>query len=171
MGEHDRRLTCFEHEYEMDHWACWTVDCFRSDHLVIADGVPEPRRRDPAPGLWRYTPLRYIEFLQIDVCQSGFLPSALEIPLPGSFPSVSLRERNDFNQVTFSFFICFVQNGDWSPASPDIDLNVFLCLRSFFFSVRQFHSQSSIINLMIAGVRFLFTGIVHSLICYFFKYV
>lgn len=42
-----------------DHWAQVGYDCFRSDHLAIADGVPEPRRRDPAPGLRRNTPVRY----------------------------------------------------------------------------------------------------------------
>lgn len=34
-------------------------DCFRSDHLAITDGVPESRRRDPAPSFRRYTPVRY----------------------------------------------------------------------------------------------------------------
>lgn len=55
-------------------------DCFRSDHLVIADGVPESRRRDPAPGLRRYTTVRYIEFLQTNECQCGPLLLRMDVP-------------------------------------------------------------------------------------------
>lgn len=55
-------------------------DCFRSDHLVIADGVPESRRRDPAPGLRRYTTVRYIEFLQTNECQCGSLLLRMDVP-------------------------------------------------------------------------------------------
>ena len=71
-------------------------DCFRSDHLVIADGVPESRRRDPAPGLRRYTTVRYIEFLQTNVCQCGFsisVENGRDLFLSYhffSFPSLSL---------------------------------------------------------------------------------
>lgn len=53
-----------------DHWAQVGYDCFRSDHLAIADGVPEPRRRDPAPGLRRNTPVRYNWVSTQSECQS-----------------------------------------------------------------------------------------------------
>ncbi|KAI4475757.1 hypothetical protein M0804_014106 [Polistes exclamans] len=40
------------------HLSTIGCDCFRSDHLAIADGVPESRCRDPTPGLRCYTPVR-----------------------------------------------------------------------------------------------------------------
>lgn len=52
-----------------DHWAQVGYNCFRSDHLAIADGVPEPRRRDPAPGLRRNTPVRYNWVFTQSECQ------------------------------------------------------------------------------------------------------
>lgn len=53
-----------------DHWAQVGYGCFRSDHLAIADGVPEPRRRDPAPGLRRNTLVRYNWVFTQSECQS-----------------------------------------------------------------------------------------------------
>ena len=79
-------------------------DCFRSDHLVIADGVPESRRRDPAPGLRRYTTVRYIEFLQTNVCQCGF--------------SISVENGRDLFLSYDSFF--------FSSFSLSLSLSLFL---------------------------------------------